>query len=260
MHSPERISTALALKARGLTATEASRELEIPRATVRDGFYGRLPGGGRSLDPNAPPSCGKCGGEAHDFAAIDADYAYLLGIYLGDGCISTHPRNVYRLRVTLDTAYPGIVDECERSIAAVMPASRVGRYYRRGKKGDPPPITHVDVNSYSKSWPCLLPQHGPGVKHLREIVLRDWQLAVVERDPRPFLRGLIHSDGCRFINTGTNWIHPRYLFSNTSSDIRRIFVSACELLGLHTTHAPRTIYVSRKADVATMDQFIGPKR
>ena len=35
-------------------------------------------------------------------------YAYLLGLYLGDGCLSETRRGVYRLRITLDKKYPGI--------------------------------------------------------------------------------------------------------------------------------------------------------
>ena len=38
-------------------------------------------------------------------------YVYLLGTYLGDGCLSAHPRGVYKLRVYLDLAYPGIIRE-----------------------------------------------------------------------------------------------------------------------------------------------------
>jgi hypothetical protein len=49
------------------------------------------------------------------------EYAYLLGLYLGDGCISEHRREVWRLRIVLDAAYPGIVEECRRSLAAVRP-------------------------------------------------------------------------------------------------------------------------------------------
>ena len=81
----------------------------------------------------------------------------------------------------------------------------------------------------------------------------------MDRHPDALLRGLIHSDGCRFINTGTNWRHPRYAFSNTSDDIRAIFCAACDRLGLRWTRAPRTVYVSRKDDVAVLDTFIGPK-
>ncbi|HEX8648567.1 MAG TPA: hypothetical protein VF715_16860, partial [Thermoleophilaceae bacterium] len=82
---------------------------------------------------------------------------------------------------------------------------------------------------------------------------------LVERSPELLVRGLIHSDGCRFENTGRGWSNPRYVFSNASDDIRGIFERACALLGLHTTRSTRAVYVSRKADVARMDEFVGPK-
>ena len=176
---------------------------------------------------------------------------YLLGLYLGDGCLSRHPRGVYRLRVTLDHAYPGIIRACADAIESVLPEGR--RASTTPRKGC------CDVNAYSKTWPCLLPQHGPGRKHHRLIVLTPWQEALVDRHPEQLLRGLIHSDGCRFMNTGTNWRNPRYSFSNRSADIRLIFREGCERLGLRCTASPHTVYVSRKADVARLDEFIGPK-
>ena len=179
-------------------------------------------------------------------------YAYLLGVYLGDGCISTHPRDVYRLRISLDAKYPEIIAECCSAMREIMPSNRVSTQLIQD--------SWVEVHSYSKSWPCLFPQHGPGPKHQRRIVLRDWQWQHVVRQPQLLLRGLIHSDGCRFTNTGRGWEHPRYSFSNASDDIRRIFCDACDLLGLRWTVAPRTVYVSRKDDVARLDEFVGPKR
>ena len=122
------------------------------------------------------------------------------------------------------------------------------------------PCNCFEVSSYSKSWPCLFPQHGPGKKHERRIELTEWQNDLVNRDPRLLLRGLIHSDGCRSMNTGSfNWRCPRYSFSNMSEDILRIFTRTCDHLGVHWTSAPPTIYVSRKADVEFLDTFIGPK-
>jgi hypothetical protein len=176
---------------------------------------------------------------------------YLFGLYLGDGCISAHPRGVYRLRITLDERYPGIVDACAAAIRKLLPSNSIGRVHRS--------CGCIDVSAYSKRWPLLFPQHGPGRKHERRIRLEGWQSALVERSPHLLLRGLIHSDGCRFINTGRNWRAPRYSFSNRSPDIRKIFCDACELMGLHWTAARRTVYVSRKADVARLDEFIGPK-
>lgn len=178
---------------------------------------------------------------------------YLLGLYLGDGSIATHPRDVYRLRIVLDVKYPGIIE----STAAAMRAVRDGRANTQLRCDN-----CVEVSSYWKSWPCLFPQHGPGKKHERPIRLADWQLELVDRWPEQLLRGLIHSDGCRFTNTGRgNWVCPRYSFTQVSDDIRGIFCYACDLIGLRWTRSgARTIYVSRKADVATLDEFIGPKR
>ena len=186
-------------------------------------------------------------------------YVYLLGLYLGDGCISAHRRGVYKLRVNLDLRYPGIIDECESAIRTVDPGRKVHRLKRRSNYTKAQNYSHVEVSAYWKAWPCLFPQHGPGRKHHRRIELLEWQRELVAQQPQLLLRGLMHSDGCRFINTGRKWRHPRYSFSNRSDDILRIFCDACDLMGLHWTTAGHTIYVSRKADVAVLDRYIGPK-
>jgi hypothetical protein len=248
MHGPATVARCVALGDQGLSATQIARLTGLSRRTVSDWLCGYTP---RRANSARAADCALCGQGEHDYQALPRQYAYLLGIYLGDGCISLHPRGVYRLRIALDTAYPGIVDEVAEAVSVVMPANRVGRVQR--------PYNCVDLSSYSRAWPCLFPQHGAGKKHERRISLRAWQWLLVEDNPELLLRGLIHSDGCRFINTGRRWRHPRYAFENRSADIRRIFCDACDLLDLRWTRATYTIYVSRKADVARMDEFIGPK-
>jgi hypothetical protein len=240
------VTKSLALAGEGLTVTEVARRVGVPRSTVRDWLAGRIP----ARYEHDGKSCLGCGG-LHDVGALPASYVYLLGMYLGDGCLSPHPRGVYKLRISLDERYPGIAAECEGAILAVMPRNRVGRVLYGGWR---------EVFSYSKSWPYLFPQHGPGRKHERQIELTDWQRRLVERFPELLLRGLIHSDGCRFQNTGRGWSHPRYAFANLSSGIKTIFCDACDLMDLHwTVSGEKTIYVSKKADVATLDRFVGPK-
>jgi hypothetical protein len=56
------------------------------------------------------------------------------------------------------------------------------------------------VKSYSKHWPCLFPQHGPGRKHHRKIELEQWQFAIARKYPGELARGLFHSDGWRGVN------------------------------------------------------------
>lgn len=110
-----------------------------------------------------------------------------------------------------------------------------------------------EVHSHSKHWICMFPQHGPGRKHERPIVLADWQQRIGDRFPAPFIRGLIHSDGCRVP-------YPRYHFSNASDDIRALFGRACDRLGVDwRPNNARSLSVARRDSVRFLDQFIGPK-
>ena len=62
-----------------------------------------------------------------------------------------------------------------------------------------------------------------GKKHERKIELTVWQQELVDRDPRPLVRGLLHPDGCRVLNWVNGTPYPRYRFSNVSADILGIF-------------------------------------
>jgi hypothetical protein len=263
VHSQATVAQALALRAQGLGARRIAARLDLPVATVRDWLAGRVPKHSTGGDGHGmpPPACAACGHTRHKFDALPPEYVYLLGLYLGDGCISEYRRRVFRLRIFLDLKYPLIVDECERAIQALMPNNKINRTERFSNLVERDEPSNVEVSAFSKSWLCLFPQHGPGKKHARKIELTDWQEQLVTRWPDELLKGLIQSDGCRFINTGRNWVCPRYAFSQKSDDIRSIFCHACELVGVHWTRSgERNIYVSRKDDVAYLDTFIGPKR
>lgn len=255
MRSLDQVGAVLELHSRGESVAAIARETGIPPATVRDWVSGRVPRAAH----HSRASCSTCNGPQHDLLELPPAYAYLLGLYLGDGCISAHARGVYKLRIFLDLHYPGIIDQCENAMIEVIRGVKASRLARRGNFAPERGYSHVEVYLYSKSWPCLIPQHGPGRKHERDIVLTDWQYELVRRNPEHLLRGMIHSDGCRFVNTGRAWRYPRYSFSNRSDDIRAIFTQACDLVGVAYTHAPYTVYVSRRADVDRLDEFIGPK-
>jgi hypothetical protein len=194
--------------------------------------------------------------------ADDWSYAYLLGLYLGDGHLAWNGRS-WQLIVSLDAAHPGVVDDCRSAMVLTLP-SRTPRL--RSHRSD----RCVRVASMAKAWRELIPQHGPGRKHERAIVLASWQRDIVERHTWPFVRGLIHSDGCRTMNrfktrlpSGrvAEYAYPRYFFSNLSADIRGLFCESCDRLGLRWTQANRrNISISHRASVALLDEHVGPKR
>jgi hypothetical protein len=102
------------------------------------------------------------------------------------------------------------------------------------------------------------------MKHERCIALTQWQLEMVEADPRPFLRGLFHSDGCRCVNKvtvrGKAYAYPRYFFSNKSSDIMAICQWALDMQGVAwRMNNPHSLSVAKAGSVASLDSFIGPK-
>jgi hypothetical protein len=250
MRTMAEVESALMLAASGLNDSEIARQSGIPRSTIRDWRRGEWRHRTTPRRMSDPPACERCAGRRP--RPPGAAYAYLLGVYLGDGCISRHPRS-HRLRLTLDAAYPGIIGQCVTALQVIGP----GKKAWTGQHGGP---NCTEVSMYWQHWPCLFPQHGPGRKHLRPIRLEPWQGAIIIDHPHLFVRGLIHSDGCRIVANDRGRPSPRYHFSNRSEDIKRLYCLAFTLLGAQWTRpCDQQIAVYRKASVAILDRFVGPK-
>ena len=257
MRSEADIRQVFALWDQGLSKKKISQETGVSRTQIRSwlalGLDGVLSSPMRT-NPWFP-----CDGSCEPWRDLnEPSYAYLFGQYLGDGCTSEQPRHSPRLRITMCDQYPAIRKETEIAIARVIPGATVGRVQRAGC---------TDVYTSNPHLICLFPQHGPGRKHERSIVLRAWQEAIVfHRHPQLFLRGLIQSDGCRVLNwvknpkTGGRYTYPRYMFTNASDEIRGFFVEACRRLEIDVRKMnARTISVARRLSVAKLDGFVGPK-
>lgn len=239
-------SHALELVAAGASLSDVSRATGIARSTIRS--WTQSPR--RQL-----PGCCRCHAA---WPSVGADYAALLGFYLGDGCISTYDRHT-TFRVSCDAGWPGIITDVSRLLSAVHPAGGVFHVKAPGA---------IVVQGNWKHWPCLFPQHGPGRKHERDIALEEWQREIVTAFPADFLRGLFHSDGARVRNWATRLVagekrrydYPRWQFSNRSDDIRELCSWALDLVNVAWRRSgPWTISVSRREAVDVLDALIGPK-
>jgi len=173
-------------------------------------------------------------------------YSYLLGMYLGDGCICRCART-YRLLVYLHENDIATIERVSRIIFQLIPHRRVG-LARHGHA--------MAVSSYWQGWPTVLPQHGPGRKHERRIILAPWQDDIFRVYPEDFVRGCVDSDGCRHRRIVGGRDYPAYSFCNHSEDILGLFGRACDLAGIHWTRAGRThISIARRHDVASLDRI-----
>jgi len=256
VHSSDKVKEVFALRRAGLIQREVASKTGVSLGQVRKWLTA-----GEDVVLAGPMRLAASVHSAGSCSLIEdlpvRSYAYLLGQYPGDGCLVAMKRGVLKLVITTCDDYPGIRNEVRRAIEAVMPGRVVNGAAKQGC---------VDLYCYSKHWPCLFPQHGPGRKHKRKIELAPWQHELAMRQaPDDFVRGLIHSDGCRAINRvvvrGKRYEYVRYFFSNRSRDIRLLFLEACGSLGIEARHSNAfTVSVARRHSVALLEEIVGPKR
>ncbi len=251
MHPQTTVDLARDLSQHGVIDREVARITAVSIGAVRKWRTGSR----RAGRAERVPDCPRCTERLLD----EPMYAYLLGLYLGDGWLTRGARDVYALNVACCDDWPGLLAAAKSAMAAVMPSSKVFSVRRVGM---------TEVKSTSKHWPCLFPQHGQGRKHTRKIELEPWQRDIVARYRGDFAKGLFHLDGYRGVNRvrgrlrdGDRWYeYPRYLFVNRSEDILRLCGQTLDLLGVAWRFSkPTTISVARKEAVARLDEFVGPK-
>jgi hypothetical protein len=213
MHPPQVRTRVLDLVDAGHNDCQIARFTGVPRTTVRDMRTYREAPRPRGRHPWLEMEvCLRCWSRVRRMRFTAADYAELLGLYLGDGCISERPRTS-RLRIALDAKYPDIIRDAKRLLERVFPDNPVGLVEAHDG-------TMFFVSVYSTHLTCLFPQAGDGRKHERPIVLEDWQRRLVEDAPWSLLRGLIRSDGCVFINRTGRYEYLSYDFTNKSKTSR----------------------------------------
>ena len=140
-----------------------------------------------------------------------------------------------------------------------MPLNRVTVYRRR-----PDNVVHVG---------CLLATLAITAAPARTRVSstrgrsnsKGWQRAITHEHAELLVRGLIDSDGCRFLNRVRHgekvYVYPRYMFSNRSRRSTAIFTEHLDLLGDRVALVERPHDLGRAPRIrGPYDEFVGPKR
>lgn len=241
------------LVALGFSDYQVAKLTRVPRATVQRWRH-------REVAPlSAAPTIDPTRWHVPD----PVIYCYLLGSYLGDGHLTYKAPRTWTLRVSCDREYTAIIEEVRHAMEATFVGRRATKIQVSTGAADVVSICHPAIG-------LAFPQHGPGRKHSRQIVLAGWQLQLTRVHPEALIRGLIHSDGCRAENrfrtklpSGriAEYSYVRYFFSNLSADIRQIFIDHCALLGIRVTQSNhRNLSVAHRDSVAILERIVGPKR
>ena len=127
MRTKEEVALALALVAEGLNDCEIGRRTGIPRGTIRDWRHGKTPRRRRRRCSweSGISDCDACGHGAHQFDRLPVpEYTYLLGVYLGDGCISRTKKGGYFLRLFQDMRYENLIDDWYSAVVSCHAAQQ----------------------------------------------------------------------------------------------------------------------------------------
>ena len=203
-------------------------------------------------------NCPRCDGVPLDEPA----YAYLLGLYLGDGCINAanRERAYTRCPSSAADAWPGLIRRRSAPCEAVRPCSKV--FYVAAEAG----MTEVQELLEALAVPVSAARAG----HEAHQEDRAQPVAAGHRGPlsRRLRPGAVplgrlpgHEPGAAGAGRRRHWYeYPRYLFSNKSKDILGLCGAALDRLGVEWRFArPDMISVAKKEAVARLDEFVGPK-
>jgi hypothetical protein len=114
MYPRSTVDMALLLSDADVLDRETALICDVSVMAIRHWRYGT-----RRSSRLTAPSCPRCDGRPLD----DESYAYLLGLYLGDGHIARGRRDVYALTVACSDAWPGLMTAARLAMSSVMPAS-----------------------------------------------------------------------------------------------------------------------------------------
>ena len=154
-----------------------------------------------------------------------------LGVYLGDRSSLPSGGSVTGYAPSLTRSYRGSSMSVRLRSGSSALRTRSTRRLRSGRFADSSKGSARRDRCVLALVAMPLPPPARDESTSGPVELADWQRGLLVRYPEALLRGLVHSDGCRFINTGTNWRHPRSSFSDLSSDIRRLFCDGAMCYG-----------------------------
>jgi len=155
------------------------------------------------------------------------ELAYLIGVICGDGCIYKLPRT-YQLSISCDASYPNLIQTYAALVEKLLgrPASQDATI-----KG-----TCVQVRMADKFLPVLLGL--PAGAKAQDYPIPEWIWDDLDY-VRPFLRGLIETDGNIYHEYRNGGWCSRCIFTAKIESIMSAFLKGTKMLGYDFRLVPR---------------------
>jgi len=144
--------------------------------------------------------------------------AYIIGLAIGDGNLSNPNGRATCLRITCDDKYPQLKNHIIESLASLLPDNKVGVVKN--------PRNCSNVYVYSNQLENLLGWKARGSKFVQNVSTPNW----IKTKPeyiRPYLRGLIETDGSIYKDRGYPMVNFTSIIEGLAMEVKDLI----ELLG-----------------------------
>lgn len=178
--------------------------------------------------------------------AAKTTLAYVIGVALGDGNLSSPSKRATRLRITCDSTYPDIESEICNALKTLLPANKVSIV-----KG--PRDSYFNISVYSNKLNTWMPwKVGHGSKFKQNARVPDW-IFRSNIYVTACLRGLIQTDGSIYLDRGYKMVNFTNNIENLVQDVKAMIERLGYQPHLYKTNQrsgnPKyTMRLSRKVD------------
>ena len=173
----------------------------------------------------------------------NGDLAELIGVILGDGHISVHPRTEC-LRIVLSANNQGSVDRYARLVGIVF--GKEPHVAKRKK------TNAVNITLYEKHIARRLGIHVGAQAGVR-ITVPEW-IQLSKMFQLRYLRGLYEAEGCYCVHKPTYTY--KFVFSNRHRDLLKIVYEMLVGFGFHPHMTKRDVQVSRRLEVEKLIKLV----
>jgi len=145
--------------------------------------------------------------------------AYIIGVALGDGNLSSPGGKTVRLRITCDKKYPFLYKKIINSLQLLLPDNKVGIVDRD--------VNCLDISIYSNQLENLLGWKAKGgSKFIQKASVPDW-VKSNKNYTIECLRGLIETDGSIYLDRGYKMV----IFKNIVFELAQDFYNMMVIVG-----------------------------